>query len=188
MTREEYIRVTAEEYLAAVHTPGDESYRVFVQETLGQWERLKGEGWELVRVHSSDTYLDSRAMLRDISRRCLRVDTGGQSMAIGHPLAYRVGDWSINEIFRAVHDVFGHGAHNGGSVCDFETFEGECQAYLNHRRSYSSWACPALHGETMGQLAHYFSGLGFVQVQEAKIIPVRNEIIETLNPTSQPGR
>ncbi len=127
-------------------------------------------------------------MFRDLERKRLVVYTGGQNMPKDHPLVGKA--WTHpsfahmssstftyhggaamtrNEVFRAVHDILGHGLTN----CPFETFEGELEAYHNHAKSYSADAQLALYSETMGQLCHYYAGLGFSELQECKIIPIR---------------
>ena len=168
------IAQVAEYYRAGKHEPNHPSYGVFVYETLLQWEYLLDLGYRFTRVDdaltpSADTYKTSAEMFQDIARKQLRIDSAGQSFASGHPLKYQYKDsqFIINECFRGVHDVMGHGS----TQCLFETFEGELEALRNHARMYSREAWPALFGETFGQLCHYFAGYGFVPLQRAVVLP-----------------
>lgn len=164
----------AAEYLAAPHTPFHESYAAFVAETIEQFNALLAADWQ-IELSDVEPYGESDAMFADMDGRYLRVFTGGDSFADTNPLAVRLyvpamrREVRINEMFRAVHDVNGHGPTHE----PFETPEGEVNAYLNHKRLYSPRAHGALFGETNGQLCHYLSGRGFVAVQECKVLGVR---------------
>lgn len=170
----ERIAEIAEYYRQGKHEPNHPSYAVFVRETLEQWKALLDNGWLFDRTED-EPYSDSGRMFDDIKHKYLGVYTGGQRFAPNHPLAvhhwsltYRpYGLWTVNEIFRAVHDVNGHGP----TLSPFETFDDEYQATLNHKRMYSPEAWPALYGETLGQLCHYPAGYGFVEVQKAVVLP-----------------
>jgi len=163
----------AAEYNAAPHTPEHASYRAFVADTVRQFDTLVRGDW---RFELSDLeYPNSADMFADMDRHRLVVFPGG-SLADGNPLGGRLYKrtsrycrWTVNEMFRAVHDVLGHGPGRH----PFETLEGEIHAYLNHKVLYSRDAWPALFGETVGQLAvHHVTGQ-FVAEQECKIIGVR---------------
>lgn len=78
-----------------------------------------------------------------------------------HPLLAGDGDWSIrvwhdgrsetmNSIFRAVHDWYGHLASGG-----FFNWKGETTAYYSHARMFSAKARPALFSETVAQQCWY---------------------------------
>jgi len=172
MTQEQ-IKAIAERYRSGPHQPLHPSYRVFVQETLDQFRDLLAVGYRFVRSES-EPYATSRGMFEDMEKQRLLVYTGGQSFVEGHPLATRYRTWnqtkwglqSINEVFRAVHDINGHGP----TLAPFETFEGEMEATRNHTRMYSQDAWPALYGETVGQLCHYHAGLGYVKAQRAVVL------------------
>jgi hypothetical protein len=73
---------------------------------------------------------------------------------------------TANEIFRAVHDYFGHFTIR----VPFETFEGEVSAYRNHKRQYSQAAWGALAGETLGQLCYYYTFGEYVPEQKCVIL------------------
>jgi hypothetical protein len=70
---------------------------------------------------------------------------------LSHPLLREVGNWNgtplvANDIFRAVHDMFGH-AQSGYEFGP----RGELNAFLEHRTMYSPLAREAMTPETMGQ-------------------------------------
>jgi hypothetical protein len=178
------IEAITQEYILASHIPKHPSYAAFVRDTLSQFKTLVIDGWKFELVPSVAIYVDSVAMFKDMEFKLLLVDSGGQNFVPNHPLARALGElepitdesplwpyttWRINEVFRVVHDISGHGP----TLCPFETFEGELEAYLNHKSIYSPEAVLALYGETIGQLCHYYSGRGFVKVQECKITEER---------------
>ncbi len=84
-------------------------------------------------------------MFADVDGGTLRVFTGGEP----HPLLTR----EENNIFRAVHDYFGHYVTRSGFGP-----KGETVAWLSHRAMFSIVARPALDVETIGQVAVYFAG------------------------------
>lgn len=175
---ESQIAFVAHRYASAEDTPHHASYRAFARETIQQWNALLAAGFTFTRVDavtpSAQTYLTSADMFADVARKQLIVDTAGQTFSANHPLADRVEYngrlWRINEVFRATHDVLGHASTH----CPFETFNGELEAYLNHKAMYSVDARPALRGETLGQLCYYFAGNGFVPVQYSKVLSVED--------------
>lgn len=156
----------ADLYRNGSHDPYNASWSAFIRDTKTQFDALVSSGW---RFSLSDTepYPDSASMFEDIATRNLRVFTGG-SLVPDHPLNHSIGVWTLNLMFRAVHDVLGHGPNKA----PFETFDGEVDAYRNHALRYSSEAIPALYSETVGQLCHYYAGHGFVEQQKAVILPV----------------
>ena len=86
---------------------------------------------------------DIRAMLDDLNARKLAVlstETTG-----GHPLLTN----EQNDMFRAVHDAFGHGATGRGV-----SRHGEEAAFLAHSRMYPREALPALAAELRAQNAY----------------------------------
>ncbi|AEJ94354.1 hypothetical protein LINSTU_105 [Mycobacterium phage LinStu] len=88
-----------------------------------------------------DPYTDVHEMLHDINHnKTLKVM--GTHVTGGHPLFSN----KQNDMFRAVHDFFGHAA-TGRS---FDR-HGEQAAYLAHAQMFSPHALPALASETKGQ-------------------------------------
>lgn len=169
----ELVNRVAEEYTAAIHNPHHPSYAAFTVDTANQYLHLLKNGWKFFYV-PNDPYETSEAMFRDCDSKVLKVFTGG-SLAKDNILANRPslhpwdGKVSLNEMFRAVHDINGHYR----SKSPFETFDGEIAAYHNHRFMYSPEAQLALYGETVGQLCYQFAHGEFVVAQECKIIPIR---------------
>jgi hypothetical protein len=138
----------ADAYLKA--RPRDErsyaAYAAFCSETVRQYHFLVGRvefgGLGLtVRIVDEDPYPDAAALVADLQSRRLRVFA---SAASGNPHPY-LSDGE-NDIFRAVHDAFGHGASGRG----FDP-HGEEAAWLKHAVMYSPLARRALTTETRGQ-------------------------------------
>ncbi|BCL13870.1 hypothetical protein [Micromonospora sagamiensis] len=122
------------------------AYAAFCRETVRQYHFLVGRvefgglGIE-VRVVDIDPYPDVASMVDDVRRRRLKV---WASAASGNPHPF-LGDGE-NDMFRAVHDVFGHAATGRG----FDR-HGEEAAWLKHSTMYSPLARRALATETRGQ-------------------------------------
>lgn len=136
-----------------------DSYEYFAQETMEQWRRIYERGIAVEFFTGEPRYADSRAMLADVDNGHLWTYLTGDDSGLpaDHPMAERVfvteyiGDARpavLNDIFRAVHDVNGHGTSRGsfGLV-------GEMNAWLAHRMQYSAPAHLALWCETRGQSA-----------------------------------
>ena len=175
MDKEKFIVEVAREYAAAPHEPNHPAYKAFCRETVAQFRGLVNSGWRFTRT-ANEPYSDSDAMFRDMRlHKHLAIFTGGK-LTDDNPLntyhlivAPERKWWTANEMFRAVHDILGHGKYNS----PFETFEGELAAYQEHKKWYSPEAMPALYSETVGQLCVYYATGDFVPVQENKILEVR---------------
>lgn len=122
-------------------------YRAFIEETVRQFEFLTrpveqgGLGIEVV-VWSRDPYTGPAAMLAELrDRHRLRVYS---TEACGNPHPY-LSDHE-NDMFRAMHDAFGHAATGQGFDPD-----GEEAAWLAHSHLYTPLARRALTTETRGQ-------------------------------------
>ncbi|MER7420725.1 hypothetical protein ABT346_28740 [Micromonospora peucetia] len=133
------------------------AYGAFCRETVQQYHFMVGRvefgGLGVaVRIVDEDPYVDVESMIDDVRRRRLRV---WASAASGNPHPY-LSDGE-NEMFRAVHDVFGHAASGRG----FDR-HGEEAAWLKHSSMYSPLARRALATETRGQncaqIFHYRGG------------------------------
>lgn len=142
-------------------------------EIWGTFADLVREQFEGVRStfdlkrSAEDFYFSHKEMLADIRGGKLTVWTGGV-LAPWHPLAKVDEDgWTINEKFRAVHDVLGHGLIES----DF-SWSGEVAAYLKHKESLPSHLHGILFAEVIGQFAvHSVTGC-FVEPQVPVIMPV----------------
>ncbi|WP_432828544.1 hypothetical protein [Dactylosporangium sp. CA-092794] len=161
----------ADAYMAA---PGrDErafaAYAALSAETVRQYHFLIGRvefgGLGVtVQVVDTDPYPDAEALVEDVSTRRLRVFA---SAASHNPHPY-LSDGE-NDMFRAVHDAFGHAASGRG----FDP-HGEEAAWLKQRTMYSPLARRALATELRGQsCALVFRGGGRFPEQKAVLLPVR---------------
>lgn len=157
----------AKVYIASKHEPLHPSWTVFCRETFCQFWDLQESGFKFDYC-ATPMYDNAEEMFYDIRRKRLTIFTGGQKFVKGHPLARSPfgGYPSINEMFRAVHDVNGHFA----GMADF-TLNGELDALRQHKYRYTTEAWPALFGETLGQLCYFHDGNGFPKRQKAIVLP-----------------
>jgi hypothetical protein len=130
------------------------AYRAFIRETVRQFQFLTrpiGQGGLGVKVivWSPDPYPGPAAMMDELRhRRRLRVFS---TEACGNPHPYLTDHQ--NDMFRAVHDAFGHSATGRGFDAD-----GEEAAWFAHSHMYSPLARRALTTETRGQQAALLYG------------------------------
>jgi hypothetical protein len=144
------------------------AYSAFRRETIRQYEFLVGRvefgGLGVaVRVMDADPYTDAAAMIDDLAHRELKVFSTAATDN-PHPV---LGD-AENDMFRAVHDAFGHAAIGRG----FDG-HGEEAAWLKHSGMYSSLAGRALTTETRGQtcaMIFHHRGERFAE-QKAALLP-----------------
>jgi hypothetical protein len=116
------------------------AYRAFAEETKAQYESLVRQGVRFEFV-TDDPYVSSAEMLRDVAEHNrLRVFDSGEDFQ--HPLLSR----DENNMFRAVHDWFGH-AKEGYQFGP----RGEENAYRAHSAMYSPLARRVMATETRGQ-------------------------------------
>jgi hypothetical protein len=145
------------------------AYAAFCAQSIQQYHFLVGRvefgGLGVaVRVVDEDPYPDAQAMAADVRHRRLRVFA---SAASGNPHPY-LSDGE-NDMFRAVHDAFGHAASGRG----FDA-HGEEAAWLKHRMLYSPVARRVLTTEIRGQTcALVFHGGGRFPEQKAVLLPRR---------------
>ncbi|MEV6373577.1 hypothetical protein [Micromonospora musae] len=160
----------ADAYMAApVRDPrAYAAYAAFCRETVQQYHRLIGRvefgGLGVaVRIVDEDPYADVESMVDDLQQRRLKV---WASAASGNPHPY-LSDGE-NDMFRAVHDAFGHAASGRG----FDR-HGEEAAWLKHCSMYSPLALRAMTTETRGQncaqIFHF--GAGSFPEQKAALLP-----------------
>lgn len=153
------------------------AYAAFCSETVRQFHFLVGRprygGLGLtVRVVDDDPYPDAAAMVADIRERRLRVFATAASR---NPHPY-LSD-AENDMFRAVHDAFGHAASGRG----FDP-HGEEAAWLKHAAMYSPLARRAMTTETRGQLCALIlrSPDGRFPRQKAALLPRRFSDLRTV--------
>jgi hypothetical protein len=156
----------AEAYQVMANNPNDPSvkkaYAALIEETMGQYEALRQKGYKFdFMPESGDIYGNPRNAINDVilNKKLSVFPTeqgfGGPSAmeaSQANPLLMRVGEkWNgkevtANDVFRAVHDVFGHAKHGVGFRA-----AGEENAFQSHARMYSPEALPAVTSETRGQ-------------------------------------
>lgn len=147
----------ADWYDKAQHNPNDPqvkaSYDAMKKETLDQWNFLERKGVKFEPWQGEgQPYKNSDEVIKDIrDNNHLAFFTGGD-MPGDHPLGEKTGivkngqELSYNDVFRAVHDYFGHGKEGVGFGP-----RGEENAWRSHSQMYSETARPAMTAETRGQ-------------------------------------
>ena len=143
-------------YDQAPHSPNDPkvqaAYDAFKKETMAQYNHLKQQGvkfepWQ----KEGQPYANSQEMTQDARNGHLYFFTGGD-MGPDNLLAGQSGETvngvplTHNDVFRAVHDYYGHALYGN----QFGP-RGEEHAYRTHSRMYSDQARPAMAFETRGQ-------------------------------------
>lgn len=165
----ERARKIAAAYDAMPHAPDDPkvkaAYDAMIQETLDQWQEIKNTGLkvEFIRPDMPDPYAESPRLaimdVRDNNHLWVYPTTsgfGGSESAhvdiTGNPLLRQTGETidgipvTANDIFRIVHDYFGHIKYGHGFRAD-----GEENAWRAHSAMYSPLARRAMTSETRGQ-------------------------------------
>jgi hypothetical protein len=142
-------------YGAAKHDPQNPqvraAYDAFKRETAAQFRHLQKAGYQFHEGHAESDYGHAPIISAIRNQKRVPVYLGGD-IPTDHPLAEKAGvmmngkELNYNELFRAVHDVFGHAQHGVGFGPS-----GEDLAYQSHKRMYSPLATQALAAETKGQ-------------------------------------
>lgn len=139
----------------------DKSYKALIKETKQQYEFIVGKGLKVERYQGKgEPYSSSREMLEDIRKnnhiyflaneeafgdntttadKNIGLQKSGIKLADGYEM-------TNSELFRVVHDYFGHGVIGNG----FGPI-GEENATLQHLNLFSNIAKPALVFQTRGQ-------------------------------------
>ena len=154
----------AKEYAAMKHDPNDpktkKAYKALAKETQDQYEQLLKAGYKFDFIRGADPYGNPRNAINDLvmNKRMsvFPTESGFGSSAAdisGNPLLARSDlriandpNTTYNDLFRAVHDVFGHAKYGVGFRA-----RGEENAFQSHARMYSPEALPAAASETRGQ-------------------------------------
>jgi len=136
------------------------AYKSFCRQTVRQWNMMHAEGVSAFPWRRAgqpyNCSADLFAQLHVDSR--LYFFTGG-TIPTDHPLAAKSGirrngvDLTYNDIFRAVHDYFGHYLIRASFGP-----KGEEAAYQNHLTYYTGLARLALQTETQGQSSWFNYG------------------------------
>lgn len=136
--------VMANAYATLKNDPSDPeviaAYRALAKETREQADALMKAGYK-PEFMTDDPYKDSAEMMKDLAdRKTIRVFKTNDENP--HPLLSK----EENDLFRWVHDVFGHGQSGNqfGSL-------GEERAFRDHASMFSPLARRAMATETRGQ-------------------------------------
>lgn len=147
------------------HNPNDPatkaSYDALAKETMAQWQSLKATGLKVdwIKPGQEDPYADTpRSAERDVSENNhwwgFPTDEGfGSDPTLkGNPMLKDSGEVIggrhalVNDVFRIVHDMYGHIKDGNGF-----TPSGEDNAWRSHAAMFSPLARKALTTETRGQ-------------------------------------
>ncbi len=167
---EAQIRRIADYFDTAKHEPKDPgvrgSYDSLIAETKAQYEAMIAAGIEIEPWTKSggEPYASSADMMKDVAENkhlwFFLTDNGfGSGTALEHPMlepsGISIGDRELlnNDLFRAVHDYFGHtqGGFQFGP-------RGEFNAWKSHSTMFSDGAQGALAAETLAQNAWVNNG------------------------------
>ena len=141
------------------------AYKAMADETLAQYQVVKDAGYtiEMIRADMDPPYTSPREALEDLANNkhlwIYPTDFGYGPDAVKaldpetNPLLAFTDEvdvsgtpMRINDVFRAVHDFFGHGIEGTGFRA-----RGEENAWIAHSQLYSDAALPAVTSETRGQ-------------------------------------
>jgi hypothetical protein len=160
---EDRAKKIADAYDAMEHNPNapevKKSYDALKQETKQQYDFLVSKGVKFEPYEGSgEPYKNSKEMREDVQKNnhlyffLTNKAFGEGDQSADNPLledsGVKIGDHTLvyNDLFRAVHDYFGH-AKEGYQF----GARGEENAWKEHSRMYSDEALPALTAETRGQ-------------------------------------
>ncbi|MEE1930142.1 crotonobetainyl-CoA--carnitine CoA-transferase [Streptomyces sp. TRM 70351] len=163
----------ADWYEAAPHSSGTagerHQYAVFKAETRRQYEAMRAAGVEVRPwVREGQPYRNSADLRREVTATGVLYvyltgnghgQSGSSPGVAGHPMV-ETSDYLIdgvrfvhNDVFRAVHDFFGHVAHGNPFSA-----RGEFQATWDHCHMYPRDCHPVLLSETIGQVCWFYFG------------------------------
>jgi hypothetical protein len=140
------------------------SYDAFKSETLGQYKQMVKAGVK-VDLDKDYPYTNPREMHEDVrANNHMSVFPSDEGFGSGaapsdHPMMEKAPikmggkDATYNDLFRAVHDYYGHAAEGNGFRAN-----GEYNAWRAHRQMYSPEARGAMDSETLGQNSWVNSG------------------------------
>jgi hypothetical protein len=149
---QEALRAVALIHENARHAPADltvsVAYRFFCEDILSQYAHLLEARGISFTFTDTDPYQSSADMRADLAEGKLRVYTLAD-LPSDHPLAQQTPfGQSYNVLFRAVHDVYGHGDTGSG----FGPM-GELAAFREHAKRFRALSISALAAETLAQSA-----------------------------------
>jgi len=145
----------ADYYEQAKSEPGNEdvkaSYDALKQETMQQYKYIVDAGYKIEPwTKGGEPYKNSAEMVADVkdNKHLFFKPTGPDEMASDNLMAEPSGvkTYTVNDIFRAVHDFFGH-AMTGNQFGP----KGEFNAWREHSAMFNAKAQGALAAETLAQ-------------------------------------
>jgi hypothetical protein len=153
----------AEEYERMPHAPNDPTvaaaYQALANETMAQYNHLTNHGYSFDFYPEADPYpMGPRQAIEDLHNNQhlyvfpTEAGFGTQNETSDHPLLADTGiQWggkpvTYNDLFRGVHDVFGHAKEGVGFRAN-----GEENAWRQHAAMFTPQARGALTSETRGQ-------------------------------------
>ena len=139
------------------------SYAAMTRETLAQWQEVKASGLKVdwIQPGQADPYASNpRAAAMDVAKNNhwwgyptdLGYGSGDLASQANNPMLADSGEVIggrkalVNDVFRVVHDYFGHFKEGNGFRA-----EGEDNAWRSHASMFSREALPAMTAETRGQ-------------------------------------
>ncbi|MDG3008467.1 hypothetical protein [Paludisphaera mucosa] len=157
------------------HAPHDSdvarSYAAFKIQILSQWLHLHASGWVVEPwLKGGQPYADSAEMVADARGGHLFIFRGGD-FPEGHLMKAPSGvhcdglELSFNDLFRGVHDIFGHALYGNGFGP-----RGEDLAWRVHAAMFCPRALPSMSAETRGQN----SWINFGRHVRGRDVPARN--------------
>jgi len=157
-----FAKTVADAYEHMAHAPNDPkvaaAYKAMIDETGAQYNALKGAGYNFEFMPASgDPYGNPRNAVKDLQENkhmyVFPTESGfGSGEITNNPLLGQSGEtWggkpvTHNDLFRAVHDAFGHSKQGVGFRA-----RGEENAFQQHMGMYSPEAARAMASETRGQ-------------------------------------
>ena len=161
---ESYLKEIADFYEGAKHQPNHPtiqlSYDSLINETLAQYQHMI-DGGIIPKIYigsksKPEPYVSSGHMMNDVANnKSLKfLKTNLDDLPPDHPLAQPSGiildgqELIMNDVFRVVHDFYGH-TPNGFQFGP----KGEYNAFRSHANMYSDASIPALANETLFQNA-----------------------------------
>jgi hypothetical protein len=161
----EHSAAIAKAYDEMKHAPNDpavkNAYEALIRETLAQYQAIKASGLKITPVGGADYpyHGNPRAVAKDIADNnhmaFFKTNEGFGTLDkpdLSHPMlrpsGEKIGEHEMlnNDLFRVVHDYFGHVKNGYGFRA-----AGEDNAWRAHAAMYSDLARPAMTTETRGQ-------------------------------------
>lgn len=150
-------------YDEAVDAPQDPevraAYEALAKETIAQYQALTALGFTFEWIEGDDPYASPADAIRDMQENkhlwVFPTTSGFGTLSVAsdqNPLLQLTGvnvggrDTMVNDLFRIVHDVFGHGSEGASFGA-----RGEENAWQAHVRMFSPLAARAMTAETRGQ-------------------------------------